>query len=266
MNKRRKFPHERHFVKSCTLESPAPGSRSGPWVRSYFILECIVSGYGSITINGKTFRTGPGDCYVLLPGDSVIHTTDTEDPRINYWISIQGLSLSRYFKAAGITSENPFIPKEACPEVLAWVKHMTEHWNSRSIASDLRQTACIYGILGAMLEGRTFSQDDHLIEKAIGIMELSFHQPIDIAYLSKQVGLTRAYFSELFKKKTGKSPHQYLTSLRIESARYLLIHEPGRTISEIAELVGLDPQNFSRLFKKETSLTPLSYKKRHSKQ
>lgn len=264
MNKTSKFPQERPFVSYCTLESPAPGSRSGPWVRKCYTLECIVSGYGTITINGKTFQTGPGDCYVLLPGDSASHTTDTENPRVNYWLSIQGLSLSRYFKAAGITSENPFIPKEACPEVFAWVKHMAEHWNYHNISSDLRQTACIYGILGALLEGKTFSQHDYLIEKAIGLMELSFHLPIDVAYLSQQVGLTRAYFSELFKKKTGKSPHQYLTSLRIESARYLLVNEPNRAISEIAELVGLNPQNFSRLFKKETNLTPLAYRKQHS--
>lgn len=253
---------EKPMVINCTLEHPPAGSRYGPSIRKIFTLECIVSGYGSVTINGREFPTGPGDCYVLLPGDAVSHTTDAETPRVNYWLSLRGLSLDRHFKALGISSETPFIPKAACPEIFAWVKHMTENWNGTDIASDLRQTACIYGILGAMYQGNSLRQTDVLIDKAIDLMERLYSQQINVPYIAGHVGLTRTYFSELFKRETGKTPHQYLTSLRIQKACYFLVHEPKRSMSDVAELVGLEPQSFFRLFKKEMKTTPLAYKKK----
>ena len=83
---------------------------------------------------------------------------------------------------------------------------------------------------------------------------------ITIPDLAKEVGLERSYFSTLFKAKTGKTPHAFLTELRIKKA-CMLIEMNTMPINEISTAVGIEPVNFSRVFKKITGVLPGQYKK-----
>lgn len=247
-------------VLFCEKESPPPGSRFGPAIRSAYIVECNVSGYGTITVNGKTFPITPGDCYVLLPGSTVIYTTDEKEPRSGYWCYVDGLSLERHFKSAGITQQNPFAPRETFDEVLGWMEKMTESWDREDVGARLFQTACVYGILSAINRGKLAAAKEYLIEKAMGLMETSYAEELNVADLAEQVGMGRAYFSTRFKEETGLTPHSYLTQLRIQKACLLLESNEDISVEEIAWLVGSDPKNFSRQFKKLIGKTPLEYK------
>ena len=102
---------------------------------------------------------------------------------------------------------------------------------------------------------------EYLIEKAIGLMETNYAEDLNMTDLAGQVGMARAYFSTRFKEETGVTPHQYLTTLRIQKACLLLESSDGHSVEEIAYLVGSDPKNFSRQFKTHTGKTPLQYKK-----
>ena len=123
---------------------------------------------------------------------------------------------------------------------------------------DFRRAGCIYNILGALLRETNLSNKNSWIQKAIGIMETRYHEDITIEDIARETGLDRTYFSTLFKEKTGFTPHNYLTQLRIKKASTLLLIN-NSTVAEIASSVGLDPQNFSRFFKKETGKTPKQY-------
>lgn len=247
-------------VLFCEKETPPPGARFGPAIRSAYIVECNVSGYGTITVNGKTFPITPGDCFVLLPGTTVIYTTDENQPRCGYWCYIDGLSLERHFKSAGITTQNPFVSREAFSEIHSWMKQMVESWDREDAGGRLLQTACVYGILSAMNRGKKAAAKEYLIEKAMGLMETNYAEELNITELAEQVGMSRAYFSTRFKEETGVTPHEYLTRLRIQKACLLLESDADISVEEIAWLVGADPKNFSRQFKKQTGKTPLQYK------
>ena len=67
----------------------------------------------------------------------------------------------------------------------------------------------------------------------------------------------------LFKKKTGKTPHAYLSELRIKKSCALL-SDSNLSISETARAVGIDPVCFARVFKKYTGTVPGNYKKEKS--
>lgn len=261
----RKANREEPMVLACKIDDPPAGARYGPVIRDIYLLECCESGYGSVIINGQEFPIGPGDCYALLPGDAVIHTTATKNPRRGIWCAVDGLALGRYLKAAGITSEKPFAAKDVFSEAYKWMQQMLSQTELSGGGSSLLQTACVYGILGTMLQGKTAADKESLVEKAIGLMETNYPDPLNVGYLARQVGLARAYFSTLFKEQTGLAPYQYLTALRIRKSCCLLVDEPDRSVAEIAELVGLDPRNFARFFKKEMSQTPLEYRHKNMK-
>ncbi|MBR3837547.1 MAG: AraC family transcriptional regulator [Clostridia bacterium] len=238
-----------------------PGARFGPVIRDIYIIECCTEGYGSVIVNGREFPVTPGSCYVLLPGDTVIHTADTVCPRKGMWCSVDGLAMGRLLSLAGITSSAPFAPPELFQELCAWVKRMVSVWRSDSAGAPLILTSCIYGFLGTLLRDRQSpAAAEEWVERALGLMESRYHEPLSVEEIAGEIGLERAYFSTVFKEKTGLSPHRYLTSLRVRKACGLL-SDPAQSVSQVAALVGLDPRNFARIFKKETGKTPLAYRK-----
>lgn len=256
----RRSNREEPVVLACEIDNTKPNSRYGPVIRNVYLIECCTQGHGTVTINGKEFSIGPGDCYVLLPGDAVVHTSSQDDPREGIWCAVDGLALGRYLKAANITSENPYAPRSAFGEACHWMQQILKYSEHPDGGTSLRQTACVYGILGAILQEQSIPSKESLIDKAIGLIETTYTEAINVRHLAQQVGLARAYFSTLFKEQTGLAPYQYLTTLRIHKACRLLEEETDRSVSEIAELVGLDPRNFARFFKKQTGQTPLEYR------
>ena len=247
-------------VLFCEYESPPAGARFGPAIRRVYTIECNISGYGTVTVNGKTFPITPGDCYVLLPGTTVIYTTDEMQPRTGLWCAIDGLSLEHHFQNTGITAETPFLPRDVFPEVREWMEKMVDSWEREDQGARLLQTACIYGILGALNKNKRNMAKEYSIEKAIGLMETNYTESLNMAELAQQVGMARAHFSTRFKEETGMSPHRYLTTLRIQKACLLLESSEQHSVEEIAYLVGSDPKNFSRQFKQQLGKTPLQYK------
>ncbi len=80
----------------------------------------------------------------------------------------------------------------------------------------------------------------------------------DVAAL---VGLSPAYFSALFTKKTGQTFSEYVTVVRIQRACELL-ERSDNSIGEIASMVGLeDARYFSKLFRKRIGIKPTEYRK-----
>jgi AraC-like DNA-binding protein len=71
---------------------------------------------------------------------------------------------------------------------------------------------------------------------------------------------SKYHFLRLFKTLYGRTPHQYLTELRIENAKQLL--QAGRPTDEVCFSVGFDSvSSFKALFKRYTMLTPFAYRK-----
>ena len=239
-----------------------PGIRYGPVIRDTYIIECCTGGYGSVIINGTEFPVKGGDCYILLPGDTVIHTADTVEPRRGVFCSIDGLRAGRYLADAGITSRTPFAPKEAFSSITELVEKLVLMKDATDAGAGLRRLACMYEIFGTLLyySGAAPEKSD-VIRKSINIMENCYHEPLTVERIASEVGLERCYFSTLFKSQTGMSPYQYLTQLRIQKACVLMDHTHC-SVAAASASVGIPPENFSRLFKKWMKVTPASYRNR----
>jgi AraC-like DNA-binding protein len=95
--------------------------------------------------------------------------------------------------------------------------------------------------------------------EAIQYMYSHMHEAIDINDIAQSLYLSPNYFRTLFKQATGKSPLEYLTTLRLEKAKSLMA-ENKYTINEISGLVGYqDRHHFSKVFKKIEGLSPKNY-------
>lgn len=88
-----------------------------------------------------------------------------------------------------------------------------------------------------------------------------YMEELTLAEIASIYGLSPNYFSTLFKKKAGCNFISYLTRLRMEKSKKLLI-ETDLTIREIGEKVGYYSTSFFiRVFKKAEKVTPSEYRK-----
>lgn len=91
-------------------------------------------------------------------------------------------------------------------------------------------------------------------------IEEHYMEPLTLEEIAKEIGLNESYLSSIFKKQVGKSLIDYLTHVRIQHAKELLI-DPERSIEDISDEVGFsDPKYFTRRFKKYTGVSPRAYR------
>ncbi|MCL2866305.1 MAG: AraC family transcriptional regulator [Clostridia bacterium] len=91
-------------------------------------------------------------------------------------------------------------------------------------------------------------------------IQAHYRQNIRLADIAANSFVSMYYLSHSFKKSTGFTPMNYLTTLRIFKAQEML-SGTRHSISEISQLVGYDDlQRFSNTFKKYTGYSPRIYR------
>src|SRR5690606_25636500 len=75
-------------------------------------------------------------------------------------------------------------------------------------------------------------QTSGLICKAKAYIEENFNKDISLDDVSRSVDISPYYFSKLFKEETGENFIEYLTNIRIEKAKELLMNS-GMNIKNI---------------------------------
>jgi AraC family transcriptional regulator len=84
---------------------------------------------------------------------------------------------------------------------------------------------------------------------------------LTLAELAKETGYSRNHFSRMFQVATGRTPHNYLTHLRLERAQELIRNRRGSLI-DIALVCGFaSHSHMTRMFRKILGLTPSEYQR-----
>jgi len=84
--------------------------------------------------------------------------------------------------------------------------------------------------------------------------ELTLHE------MAESVGLTMAHFSQMFRKSTGESPHQFVLRQRVERAKEMLRAGEARVL-DVAIACGFKTQqHFARVFRRICGASPTEYR------
>lgn len=99
------------------------------------------------------------------------------------------------------------------------------------------------------------------VDGAISYIKARLHEPLDLARLARHVSYSPYHFTRLFKEKTGLAPMYYVSSLRLQKAKELLIgtnlpirdvglnvgqQSLGTFTTRFTERVGVSPARFRR--------------------
>ncbi|MGP4038602.1 helix-turn-helix transcriptional regulator [Gracilibacillus sp. D59] len=98
-----------------------------------------------------------------------------------------------------------------------------------------------------------------IVERVMELLEEHYMSDISLDECAEQVKLNPSILSKVFKDITGWNFIDYLTNIRLNKAKEMLI-ETDLKINEIAQNIGYRHSYFNRLFKKSEGVTPSEYR------
>ncbi len=231
------------------------------------ILIYCVDGKGWISVEGKRFEVSKNQYFLIPKGISHQYGSNDNDPWSIYWVHFSGDLASMFYDISGKT--NSIAPSE-----ISRIEERIMLYNEMFINLDMGYSfenleyanVCLLHFLASFKYVSQFrlirkAKEEDRIEKAIIYMKENLKGKITLHDLAERAGLSPSHFTLLFRKKTGRSPMDYLIYLRIQKACQLLDSTDMR-IKEIAQKTGYDdPYYFSRIFTKLMGKSPGKYRK-----
>lgn len=127
--------------------------------------------------------------------------------------------------------------------------------------------SCIDNLKISMYERNTMENsdldksDERVISSIMRYMQEHLSEEISLSVLSEVFHLNPQYISQLFKNEIGVGFLAYLTNIRIEKAKKLLL-STSLSVTEIAEHTGYsDYRVFTKVFKKTEGITPSQFRR-----
>ena len=135
----------------------------------------------------------------------------------------------------------------------------------RFVESTDTARAYIKGLLRLAIDYRNQMSDKRyteIIEKAKKYIQENYqNEDMSLLSVASNVNVSSNHFSAVFRKETGETFIDYLTTVRMEKAKDLLACTSMKT-SEVGFEVGYrDPHYFSYIFKKTQGMTPKDYRR-----
>jgi AraC-like DNA-binding protein len=211
----------------------------------------VFAGRGQM-LGRHPFPLTAGTACLIPPGAP--HIENSDDTLDLLWIGLNGLRVESLDRTA------PHIARGSGAK--AWCELLWQCSQRR------------YGLVGPELDGLTLvtvntvlreSSTGHApagdrIDAAAAHIAGQYQTDLPIPDLAKRFGCSQGHFFREFKRRTGKTPVQYITMVRLQHAvRWL--ENSDLPVERVARLTGFsDPRYFCRVFRKTYGRPPSQWK------
>ncbi len=237
----------------------------------YFETELILSGKVKHTLNGKDYILEKGDVCLLTPAD--FHEIEVIEKAEIYNVSFDTLSVPSDFAMHVFEStQRVFTPFEKDFSTLCLLSELLCGLFPMEVNFDEKYASLLLEAFTNRL-GRLIYPSQNIqnygaqseIQKSVVYLHTHFRDNPSLALLASVCHLSPGYFSSLFKSITGKNVSQYLTELRIDYAKRLLL-ATNLSVTDICFSCGYGSlSNFMKAFKNCAGISPLCFRKNEKK-
>lgn len=242
----------------------------GPKIYDYYLLHAIESGQGTFRTERDVYMLGPGDCFLIHPGQLVSYVSSHTHPWRYRWVAFTGETSHHLVENAGFVPDHPVLCTNEVSNIPMYISRIQENFHTKQESSHIAAIGYLHLIWAEIMNHMSRPlqlnvvepQVQRTVKQMINYMTSQYAHPVSIEQMCTSLGYNRAYLSRIFKKETGISPVTYLLKLRIDQAKRLLRERPELSVEQVAASVGLtDPLYFSRQFKRFCGQSPSSYRR-----
>lgn len=227
---------------------------------SYLIM-LIESGECMVEIQNK--------CYSAVTGDAVFidcyypHAYSFPSGCTCLWIHFDGTTAGEYSRyilenyGNVIHLAQNHLLKDSLQEIFSFFEQnngIKEALLSRNITTILTE------IMISPAASKPQTRQSLMIEETLSYINEHLTENITLEELAGRIALSPFYFTRIFKKETGYTPHEYLIHSRINKSKFLL-KTTDYSIKEIAFSSGFGSESrFCISFKQLEGITPTKYR------
>lgn len=246
----------------CGWEKCEPGHSFGPAVRPHFLFHFVLSGRGFYERGGERHEIGPGQGFLILPGESTCYSADRENPWEYCWIGFGGTGAEGILRECGLGKENVVYEDRSGGRLRRELLLLVDSFGHCEVNSYML-LGRLYLTLSHMMPkqhaGGPMSQD--YVNRALDFIHNNFGYEIGVAEIARTVGIDRTYLYRIFRQQVGQSPKKYLTAFRLRMAAGMLV-ETDLTVTEVALSCGFKEVSlFDRQFGAAYGCQPLQYRR-----
>lgn len=227
-------------------------------------------GKGWIQMNGEKHILTKNSAFIIPATVPHIYGADNTDPWSVYWFHFRGQNTELFSSIIGRLICIGESDSSRHDDRLLIFEEMYQNLDMGYDINNLEYVSfCLTYFLASLKYISQYHEikkvkEKDVIQKSIYYMKDNLENSISLSEISKYVGYSSSYFSNIFTRKTSYSPMDYYNRLKIQRAcSYLQFSD--MKIKEIAFRLGyFDPFHFSKAFKLEMEITPKEYRRRYS--
>jgi two-component system response regulator YesN len=202
----------------------------------------------------RILREGDGQAVSKLTEDLITDTTRSTSPRA----ALSWLATELFREAVRTLSELELSIEEVVEEPVEFLRDILE---AETVAEATERTKTLVLQVYHYIQLRRDNHKSAILGSAKEYVDEHFSKrELSLEEVASVTGMSPSYFAVVFKQVTGQTFNRYLTRLRINRAKDLLLYSDLRSY-EIAEAVGYESASyFARVFRKVEGITPSDYK------
>ena len=238
----------------------------GKDTRDYYLIHWVTRGRGTYQTETAKYNLKEGDGFLILPGQTIVHTADKKEPWDLCWVAFFGQKAEEILKEAGLDREHLIFHYDKDTFLEDCIQNIYKE--SQTGKNVLYITGQFYLFMARLAEEKqkerflsTESSQFSRFEEAMNYIRRNIRRQISVAQLANSMRLDPSQVYRIFQKHTGRSPQQVIAELRMEKACEFL-EKTDLSIRDIAEWLGYEYQShFTKQFKVHRKMSPSAYRK-----
>ena len=220
-------------------------------------LHIVQSGAGGLTTAGQGERPlGPGDAFLILPGERARYREDPRRPWRYTWLGFAGDGAVGLLQACGFAGAVRVLRDVATP-ALWQLCDEAEAAFAAEVCSPFTAPGLAWRIAAALApqRGSTNTPADPAAALRL-LIESGYDGSVSIATAARRLGVDRTTLFRRFSAAYGCNPRTYLNRVRLNRARDLL-RSGDEAVNAIAAACGYtDARAFARAYRREFGIQP----------
>lgn len=236
----------------------------------------------TVTAQDTVYHLEPGDILLIPPG--ILHSIEAPSGGSRFILLYElavFCQLSDFVQTQSLLSRPVLMTSDSCPEIyeqeITLLMQAVSHYWGTHPSKQLSLYACLMEFYAcytdycmnqkvSSLKTSGNLSSKNYSRKLISLLEYlrqHYSENISLEDAARQAGLSKFYFSRIFKEYTGQTFYDYLSLLRIQAAENLL-KDTATPVSAIAAACGYSStSSFNRSFRKFQNCTPSEYRSLH---